>query len=158
MDEQELVAQFVTTHDLTCSPAHRLLDLAAEVGELAADANDTSDCGATPDALDVSRDEVGDVLFALLAFCEGLDIDAEAALKETLVRYESRLNERGDAGSTWLLRQLDLPDVIAVVYSDDVARPRTGRRDHELVGDGDETLATRSLLIVGGNGRLYGDD
>jgi NTP pyrophosphatase (non-canonical NTP hydrolase) len=99
MDEQDRVARFVAAHGLTCPPAYRLLDLAAEVGELAADANDASDYGADPDALDVNRDEVGDALFALLALCDDLDIDAGTALEESLSKYESRLDERGDAGS-----------------------------------------------------------
>jgi NTP pyrophosphatase (non-canonical NTP hydrolase) len=99
MDEQQRVARFVAEHDLTCPPAYRLLDLAAEVGELAADANDASGYGANPDALAVNRDELGDALFALLALCDDLDVDAGAALEESLAKYEDRLDERGDAGS-----------------------------------------------------------
>ncbi|WP_435194647.1 hypothetical protein [Natronomonas sp. EA1] len=42
MDAQETVVRFIATHDLDCPPAYRLLDLTAEVGELAADATDST--------------------------------------------------------------------------------------------------------------------
>lgn len=99
MDQQEQVARFVDSHGLDCPPAYRLLDLAAEVGELAADANAASGYGADPDALSVERDELGDALFALLALADDLDIDAGEALDESLAKYERRIDESGDAGS-----------------------------------------------------------
>ena len=99
MDEQERVAAFVAANDLDCPPAYRLLDLAAEVGELAADANTATGYGTNPAALDVARDELGDALFALLALCDALGVDAGAALNESLEKYESRLDKTGEAGS-----------------------------------------------------------
>ncbi len=99
MDEQARVARFIDEHDLSCPPAYRLLDLSAEVGELAADATDSSDYGANPDALSVNEDELGDTLFALLALCEELDVDAGEALDTAVEKYERRLSRRGDAGS-----------------------------------------------------------
>ncbi|KAB7512861.1 nucleotide pyrophosphohydrolase [Halosegnis rubeus] len=99
MDEQARVARFVDEHDLSCPPAYRLLDLSAEVGELAADATESSEYGTTPDALSVKEDELGDTLFALLALCEELDVDAGEALDTAIGKYEGRLTERGDAGS-----------------------------------------------------------
>lgn len=99
MDAQDRVATFVAAHDLECPPAYRLLDLAAEVGELAADANATSWYGRDPESLDVEADEVGDALFSLLALAESLDVDAEAALDASLAKYEERLEESGSAGS-----------------------------------------------------------
>ncbi len=99
MEQQERVAAFVAANDLDCPPAYRLLDLAAEVGELAADANAASGYGAAPESLTVERDELGDALFALLALADDLDVDADAALEESLAKYESRLDESGSAGS-----------------------------------------------------------
>ena len=99
MEQQEQVAAFVAAHDLDCPPAYRLLDLAAEVGELAADANAASGYGADPESLAVERDELGDALFALLALADDLDIDAGAALEESLAKYESRIESIGGAGS-----------------------------------------------------------
>ncbi|WP_458206727.1 MazG nucleotide pyrophosphohydrolase domain-containing protein [Haladaptatus sp. NG-SE-30] len=80
-------------------PAYRLLDLASEVGELAKDANESTDYGADPDAIAVNADEVGDALFALLSLAESLDIDAGAALTEAMAKYESRIEATGEAGS-----------------------------------------------------------
>jgi len=100
MDAQDRVAAFVETHDMNADPAYRVLDLAAEVGEIAADAAKSSDYGDAPEDLAVSEDELGDALFSLLATAEALDIDAEVALEESLAKYERRLTESGDAGST----------------------------------------------------------
>jgi NTP pyrophosphatase (non-canonical NTP hydrolase) len=47
----------------------------------------------------VPADELGDALFALLALCAALDVDAEAALETSLAKYEERLTESGGAGS-----------------------------------------------------------
>jgi NTP pyrophosphatase (non-canonical NTP hydrolase) len=99
MDEQEAVAEFVATHGIDAPPTYRLLDLASEVGELAKDACESTDYGDDPDAVDLSRDELGDALFALLALADSLDYDAGAALDEALAKYEQRLDESGSAGS-----------------------------------------------------------
>lgn len=99
MEQQERVAAFVAANDLACPPAYRLLDLAAEVGELADDANAASSYGADPGALTVERDELGDALFALLALADDLGIDADAALAASLAKYEDRIDETGGAGS-----------------------------------------------------------
>lgn len=99
MEQQERVAAFVADNDLGCPPAYRLLDLAAEVGELAADANAASDYGDDPEALTVEQDELGDALFALLALADDLGIDADAALAESLAKYGDRITETGTADS-----------------------------------------------------------
>jgi NTP pyrophosphatase (non-canonical NTP hydrolase) len=98
-DRQQRVASFLDDHDLRADPAYRLLDLAAEVGELAADAAKSSEYGANEAALSVKRDELGDALFALYALADELDLDAEAALDESLAKYESRIDEDGAPGS-----------------------------------------------------------
>ena len=67
MEAQQRVAEFVADREMDAPPAFRLLDLAAEVGELAADANESSEYGASPDDVAVDSDEIGDALFALLA-------------------------------------------------------------------------------------------
>lgn len=99
MNEQEEVADFVATHGLDAPPAYRLLDLTAEVGELAADAAKTSNYGATPGELTVKEDELGDALFALLALADALDVDAGDALATSLAKYRDRLEGTGGAGS-----------------------------------------------------------
>jgi NTP pyrophosphatase (non-canonical NTP hydrolase) len=99
MPAQRTVAAFLTAHDLHAPPAYRLLDLTAEVGELAADAAKTSAYGAAPEDLSVKEDELGDALFALLALAEELDVDAGAALETSLAKYEARIDATDTAGS-----------------------------------------------------------
>ncbi|SDY07783.1 MazG nucleotide pyrophosphohydrolase domain-containing protein [Halobellus clavatus] len=98
-NSQRRVAEFLDDEDLHAPPAYRLLDLSAEVGELAADATASSGYGSDPDALSVQRDELGDALFALLALADELDIDAAAALEESIAKYEARIDDGGAPGS-----------------------------------------------------------
>ena len=99
MQAQDRVARFCDEHDLDGDPAYRVLDLAAEVGEVAADAAKSAEYGAAPEELAVSEDELGDALFSLLATAEALDVDAEEALETSLAKYERRLEATGEAGS-----------------------------------------------------------
>lgn len=98
-DAQRRVANFVATHDIDAPPEFRLLDLISELGELAKDANVSTDYGETPDSLELSEDELGDAFFALLALAESVDADADEALNVALAKYEDRLAETGGAGS-----------------------------------------------------------
>ncbi|WP_128477081.1 MazG-like family protein [Halorussus pelagicus] len=99
MKPQRKVAEFLAEHEMDADPAYRILDLASEVGELAKDANESTDYGASPEQVDVNADELGDALFSLLAVAESLDADAEAALDEALAKYEQRIEATGDPGS-----------------------------------------------------------
>ncbi|WP_290814668.1 MazG-like family protein [Halovivax sp.] len=96
---QERVVSFAERHGLDADPAYRILDLSAEVGEVAADAAKSTDYGAEPDALEVNGDEIGDALFSLLLVADAVDVDAAAALDEALEKYERRVEETGSAGS-----------------------------------------------------------
>lgn len=99
MDEQEAVARFVEANGLETPPEFRLLDLVSELGEVAKNATESTAYGAEPDRLDVQSDEIGDVLFALLAVADSLDIDAGEALDESLEKYADRMDDRGDPSS-----------------------------------------------------------
>lgn len=99
MDAQDTVADFLDAHDLHTEPAYRLLDLTAEVGELAADATASTAYGDSPETFALSRDELGDALFALLALAAETDTDAETALAESLAKYERRIDDEGSPGS-----------------------------------------------------------
>lgn len=99
MDAQEKVSDFIEEHGLDGTPEFRILDLASEVGEIAADAAKSADYGLQPEEVDVKTDEIGDALFSLLAVAESLGIDAEKALEEALSKYESRIRSKGDPGS-----------------------------------------------------------
>ncbi|THE66626.1 nucleotide pyrophosphohydrolase [Salinadaptatus halalkaliphilus] len=98
-DSQQRIAEFVERHDLETPPAYRLLDLASEVGELAKDANESTDYGAAPADLEINTDELGDVLFATFALADALEIDGDDALQEALTKYESRLEDGDSPGS-----------------------------------------------------------
>lgn len=98
-DAQRRVAGFVATNDLEAPPAYRLLDAASEFGELAKEINVSTDYGADPTALDVDADELGDALFALLAFADAVDVDAARALDRAIDKYDRRLDESGSVGS-----------------------------------------------------------
>jgi NTP pyrophosphatase (non-canonical NTP hydrolase) len=99
MDAQRRVAEFVATHDLHAAPEYRLLDLVSEVGELAKDANVSTDYGSTPEDVAINDDELGDALFALLALAESLDVDAGSALETALEKYEERIDTSGEPSS-----------------------------------------------------------
>jgi NTP pyrophosphatase (non-canonical NTP hydrolase) len=96
---QRQVAQFLDENEMRAPPVYRLLDLAAEVGEVAADAAKSSEYGDAPESLAIPEDELGDALFALLALAEESDIDAGEALAMSLSKYDERITDTGDAGS-----------------------------------------------------------
>lgn len=98
MNEQRLVADFVEHHDLQAPPAYRALDLVSEVGEVAKEINLSTGYGDL-DEVAVASDEIGDCLFTLLALAETVGVDAGEALEEAIEKYESRLEDTGDAGS-----------------------------------------------------------
>lgn len=99
MDAQDRVATFIETHDLQAPAAYRTLDLSAEVGEIAGAVAGSTEYGATPNAVAVPEDELGDALFALFALADSLDVDAEVALETSLTKYEARIATDGEPGS-----------------------------------------------------------
>lgn len=88
MNCQQQVSEFVRRSDIETPPAYRLLDVVSELGKIASEVNETTGYGTDSTALSIPEDEVGDALFALLALCEQLDIDADSALSEALEKYE----------------------------------------------------------------------
>ncbi len=98
-EQQQEVQRFMEKHELGGKTAFRLLDLVSEIGEVAADATKSSGYGENPDDLEVKKDEIGDVLFSLLAVSNDLDIDAEEAFEDAMEKYERRMDEKGDPGS-----------------------------------------------------------
>ena len=99
MDAQDRVTAFQDEYDVEGEPEYQLLDLASEVGELAADACAATDYGQGSEDVAVKRDELGDALFSLLVFANSMDVDADAALDEALEKYERRIDATGDPGS-----------------------------------------------------------
>lgn len=99
MDAQTRVAEFIETNDLQAPAAYRLLDTISELGEVSKEVCTSTEYGSDPEAVDVPEDELGDALFALLALCSELDVDAGEALETALIKYERRIEAKGDAGS-----------------------------------------------------------
>jgi len=97
---QRVVQQFTSEHGLESSVAARLLDLAAEVGELAKEGLKGSDYGKQPfQQSEAWQDELGDVVFTLICLANSTDVDLEAALHGVLEKYRQRINAHGEAGS-----------------------------------------------------------
>jgi NTP pyrophosphatase (non-canonical NTP hydrolase) len=99
MEEQDQVASFVQRHEMEAPPVYRLLDVVSELGEVAKDVAESTDYGDSPADLDIASDEVGDVLFSLLALAEAAEIDAGEALDEALSKYDERITDSGTASS-----------------------------------------------------------
>jgi NTP pyrophosphatase (non-canonical NTP hydrolase) len=100
LEAQQAVAQFVQRHGLETDVEHRLLDMVAEVGELAKEVLKGTNYGREPMALTADWcEELGDVLFALICLANASQVDLADALRAALDKYEARLIARGDAGS-----------------------------------------------------------
>ncbi len=97
---QRKVADFVARHDLAAPARERLLDLAAEVGELAKELLSGSEYGRRDLALSPAwSDELGDAFFSLVCLANATGVDLEQALSGALAKYERRLGREGHAGS-----------------------------------------------------------
>ena len=97
MDEQQKVASFIEEQEMGAPPAYRLLDLVSELSEVAKDAAESTNYGESTDELDINSDEIGDVLFSLLALANAVEIEASEALDETLAKYNDRIAESATA-------------------------------------------------------------
>ncbi len=98
-EQQERVEKFIEENDLGGTTAFRIMDLVSEVGEVVKDATKSADYGQREEDLEVKKDEIGDVIFSLLAVSNELGIDAEDAFETAMSKYESRMEEKGDPGS-----------------------------------------------------------
>ena len=97
---QAKVAAFITETSLAADPAARLLDLQSELGELAKEYLTASDYGLQDFAPNAAwSHEIGDVAFCLLALAAATEVDLQAALDAALAKYQTRLANKGSAGS-----------------------------------------------------------
>jgi NTP pyrophosphatase (non-canonical NTP hydrolase) len=99
LKEQEKVEKFIEENNLESTTAYRILDLAAEIGEIASDAAKSADYGLEEEELEVKEDELGDALFSLLAVASDLGVDAGEALDKSLKKYSERIDGSGTPGS-----------------------------------------------------------
>jgi len=100
LEYQRKVAEFVEAHRLEISVPSRVLDLVAEVGELAKEVLINTEYGRTPfQHSERWQEELGDVFFALVCLANSTDVHLEEALEQTLSRYRERIAERGEPSS-----------------------------------------------------------
>lgn len=96
---QERVEKFINENEMGGTAPFQVIDLLAEVGEIAADAAKSAEYGESEEEMSVKEDEFGDVLFSLLALANSMDVDMEEAFETALEKYRNRIEEKGDAGS-----------------------------------------------------------
>jgi NTP pyrophosphatase (non-canonical NTP hydrolase) len=99
-EAQRDVQRFSDAHGLNHPAAVRVLDLVSEVGEVAKEVLKASDYGRHEFAVMPSwDDEIGDILYSLIALANETNVDLETALRASLDKYEARLDTLGSAGS-----------------------------------------------------------
>ncbi len=97
---QNSVAQFVNQSNLGIPVRDRMLDLTAEVGELAKEILKSTNYGRRDfHPTEAWIDELGDVFFSLICLANTTDVNLLDSLTGGLTKYQERLNNRGDAGS-----------------------------------------------------------
>lgn len=99
MEQQRQVSSFIEANEMEAPPAYRLLDLVSELGEVAKDPPESTAYGDSPEDIEICSDEIGDVLFSLVALADSVDIDAADALEEALAKYDKRIIEDDSAAS-----------------------------------------------------------
>lgn len=99
---QKDVDNFISKYNLESPTNIRLLDLVSELGELAKVQLKGTNYGRWDYHDDIFpnwMDEMGDVLFSLMALANIQNIDLEDCLKRSIEKYQKRLDSYGDAGS-----------------------------------------------------------
>ncbi len=99
MDLQPL-KEFIAQYHLETQPAFSLLDIMSELGEVAKELLKATDYGRRPGSANAERmrEEIGDLMFAVAYLSTLYDVDPEAAMWDSVRKFERRL-QRGGAGS-----------------------------------------------------------
>nr|WP_296478737.1 MazG nucleotide pyrophosphohydrolase domain-containing protein [uncultured Acetatifactor sp.] len=85
---QDTVERHMRRYGLSGNAEIRYIDLVSEVGEL-----------GRHEYSDNAKMEMGDCIFALLALCCGMRIDAREALETALAKYDERFSTGGGISS-----------------------------------------------------------
>ena len=100
MSFQTEVREFLAKNSLRYEPETHVIDLVAEIGEVAKALLEASQYGRTEATTSEALfGELGDAFFSLIALSDRMDVDLEAALRAALVKYEVRLRDKGHCGS-----------------------------------------------------------
>ena len=94
--ELQPLKEFIAQHRLETQPAFSLLDIMSELGEVAKELLKATDYGRHPDTPDAARmrDEIDDLMFAVAYLSTLYDVDPEAAMWESVRKFERRLTEQ----------------------------------------------------------------
>lgn len=97
---QTSVEEFMSKHSLRTNEQIRYIDLVSEIGELGKEVIKGSDYGKKEyEHTAYLKDELGDCLFSLIALCCEMNIDAQEALEQAMLKYETRFIQNGNIGS-----------------------------------------------------------
>lgn len=92
MNWQHRVAEFAAEKNVSVDLPTRMLDLVAEVGELASEALKGTHYGRkTWQPTAQWPEELGDLLFSLICVANLTGVDLDRCLAETLAKYEARV-------------------------------------------------------------------
>lgn len=95
---QAKVDVFVKLHEMESPVDSRVLDLVAEVGELAKDVLKMSNYGRKEFVKGEAADEIGDIFFSLINVANYFGVDLEEAVNASMDKYSKRI-EKGSADS-----------------------------------------------------------
>jgi len=98
-ENQERVEEFVRNHALQVPLHSQLLDLCAEVGEVAKEGLIGTNYGQeTFHMTDGWVEELGDVYYSLIRVANATGTNLEAALEAVLRKYQGRIQEEAEVG------------------------------------------------------------
>lgn len=96
----EIRDEFINEKGISSRIDVRVMDLISEAGELSKEVLTGSDYGRKSfSATKGWKNELGDVLFALICIANVTSIDLEICLKKTLEKLEQRFTAKGDLSS-----------------------------------------------------------
>ena len=99
-DLQKKVEEFVKKYNLSHSDEISTLDLVSEIGEVAKEIIKSTNYGnSPPEEREELKSELGDCLYSLIVLSNKHNINLEEALDSVIQKYESRLKDKGSAGS-----------------------------------------------------------
>jgi NTP pyrophosphatase (non-canonical NTP hydrolase) len=99
-NHQEKAGMLVTQFNLETRPHIRLLDIQAELGELAKEYLILTDYGHKDFQTNENWElELGDIYFSLLCLANTTGVGLEEALQKVVVKYQKRFNSAGTIGS-----------------------------------------------------------
>ncbi len=88
-----LLEEFIARHDLQTAPEWSLLDAQVQLGELSRALLKQTDFGreSAPLAPEIAHEKIGDLMFAIAYFSLIHGVDPEAALWDSIARFEAKL-------------------------------------------------------------------